>query len=108
MPPLRPRPLPPTAVPPFAQVGRPIAGRSDLWSKPLILLIAVGIFVSFLSLLWELQHKEHLRVVEVRFMEEEAAEAEAALEAAGAGPAPASVSATSDPERVPADQPAKP
>lgn len=96
-------------MPPFAQVGRPIAGRSDLWSKPLILLIAVGIFVSFLSLLWELQHpREHLRVVEVRFMEEEAAEAEAALEAAGAGTAPAAASATSDPQRIPEDQPAKP
>ncbi len=98
--------MPRASVPPFAQVGRPVTGRSDLWSKPLILMIAVGIFVAFLSLLWELQHKEHLRVVEVSFMEEEAAEAEAALDAAGDGSAEEAQTTVEGPPG-PADQPSK-
>lgn len=69
--------------PGFATIGRP-PPRDGLWSKPLMLLIAVGIFASFLALIVGLQAERTIRPVEVTFMEEEAAAAEAGLSAPGA------------------------
>lgn len=92
------RPAPPR----FAQVGRPPPIGGEAWSRPLILLIAVGVFASFVSLVVELQTRERLTIVEVTFMEEEAAAAEAALQAPGtASPAPGAPAAPSAPATAP-------
>ncbi|MCK6506033.1 hypothetical protein L6R53_22070 [Myxococcota bacterium] len=78
------RPPPPR----FAQVGRAPPGGAGAWSRGLMLFVAVGVFLSLVALLWELQRApERLRAVEVTFMEEEAAAAEA--ERLGAGEVPA-------------------
>jgi hypothetical protein len=55
-----------------------------------MLFVAVGVFLSLVSLLWELQRApQRLRAVEVTFMEEEAAAAEAGrFDAAGASATP--------------------
>lgn len=51
-------------------------------NRGLILITAIGVFAALIALIWDLQHAPvRLKVVEVSFMEDEAAQAEAALEA---------------------------
>lgn len=73
-------------MPRFAQVGRPPPGGTGVWSRGLMLIVAVGVFMALIALLWEIQQApERLRTVEVTFMEDEAEAAEAAR---GAPPPP--------------------
>ncbi|NOY27881.1 MAG: hypothetical protein GXP62_18610 [Oligoflexia bacterium] len=81
------------ATPHFAQLGRLPPGGGTL-SRGLILITAIGVFAALVALVWDLQHAPvREQVVEVSFMEDEAAQAEAALEAPTTTTAPAAPAA---------------
>ena len=77
-------------VPTFATVGRP-PPAGVAWSKGLVLVIAIGLLMAAVSLVWELQRpRAQSEGVQVILMEQDAEQAERALDAPPPPPTPAS------------------